>query len=164
MEMTRRGELLREDQGHIRKGFEFQGVSGWIVEEHRRLFAHFTLEADIGFDLKLLACGNQSVRQRLPLVHCQHHPEVWDRHGMPVNRIMVNLFGIRRLRLVMRDDLVPKQIEVNPLRRASPLRTPQLAPVKSSGSVQVVDGECNVKWRDGHIQMIRPKKSRSSLL
>jgi hypothetical protein len=74
---------------------------------------------------------------------------VRDGDVVAIYRIMMLavLFGRR---FEMGDDLVAKEVEVDPLRRASPLRTAQQASIERPCSHQVIDRESNVKGSEWH--------------
>src|SRR5262249_32752710 len=68
--------------------------------------------------------------------HGQHHSEVGHGHVMAVDRI----FCVRRRCFAqMRDQLMPKEIEVDPGLGAAALGTPKQSAIKLSGGGDVID-------------------------
>ncbi len=100
------------------------------------------------------------VRQRLPISHCQHHAEMRHRHVMAIHRI-----GDRHglcCGVKMGDDLMPEQVEINPLRGTAPLRTAQYATVKGACGGKIVNGKGEVEWADHAKLLANPDEPRDS--
>ena len=56
-----------------------------------------------------------AIRQRLPIVHRQHHAKMRHRHGMAIHGIDHGNGFCRRIK--MGDDLMTEQVEIDPLIR-----------------------------------------------
>jgi hypothetical protein len=55
--------------------------------------------------------------------------------------------------LQMGNDLMAEEIEIDPLRGASPFRTTQKATVESACCVKIINREGNVKWGERHLEV-----------
>ncbi len=142
---------LREQRAEVVEALELQRIAGRIEEKHGSLLAHFALKANVGFDHKHHARTLQPFRERLPLVHREHDAEVGDWHVVPVDWIaMLGLCCRFPAMFDVRDDLVPKQIEVDPLRSTPALRAAKNCPIKVPGGVQIIDWESDMKRRKLH--------------
>jgi hypothetical protein len=62
----------------------------------------------------------------------------------------------------MGDELVAEEIEIDPMRRASPLRAPEQLAVETARGGNVVDGECEVERRKGHLSDMSLRAQRSN--
>ena len=136
----------------IGERFELKRISSRIEEEHRSLFAHLTLEPNIGFNHKVNPGSSQPIRKRLPIVHRQHDAEVRNWNIVAIHRIVVRL--LRRTRLQMRNNLVAEEIEIDPLRRTSSLCTSQRASVKSTSSIEIIDRKRDMKGGKCHMALL----------
>jgi len=151
--VPRRWELLSEHLRHVGEGFELEGVSGRIVEEHGGLFADFALEADVGLDLEDLAGLFEAVGEGFPLVHGEDDAEVGDGDGVAVDGVVVfcRFFGAG---LEVGDDLVAEEVEVDPFGAAAAFGAAEGLAVEVAGCGEIVDGEGDVEGGEGHEQLL----------
>jgi hypothetical protein len=93
-------------------------------------------------------CLAKPVRELVPGVPGQDHPEVGNGDGVAIDRIVV--LGADRVgagtmrdgaRLAMGDQLVTEEVEVHPVRVAAPLGALQEASVEPTGLLDVSHGE-----------------------
>lgn len=91
-------------------------------------------------------CRFNPRRQRVPVIHRQHDAKMRHRNVMAIDGI----FDRNRLcrGIEMRDDLVPEQVEVDPLSGASPFGTAQYTAIKGARRRQIVNGKGQVKGSD----------------
>jgi hypothetical protein len=72
------------------------------------------------------------------------------------NRDVVAIYGIMMLAVLLRrglemsDNLMAEEVKIDPLRRASPLRTAQQASIKSPSSLQIINRESDVEGSEWH--------------
>src|SRR5690606_18402951 len=87
--------------------------------------------------------------ERLPFGGRQHDAEMRHRYRMAIDRVVR---GCRALRVnAVGDDLMPIQIEINPVGVASPLGTSENVAIEMARGVQGVDGKGDVKGgKAGH--------------
>ena len=122
---------------------ELQRIPRRVQKEHRRLLADLALEPRVRFDDKRHARSLYARSKLVPRLRRQHHTEV--RHGniMSINRIRMH--GLSRTWLQVSHNLVPEEVEVNPLLRASSFRAAKHAAIKAACLSQVVNRKRKMK-------------------
>ncbi len=95
---------------------------------------------------ELDAARRQSIGERLPVRHREHHPEMRHGHVMAVDRVRDGV-GVRCVHagLQVGDDLVAEQVEVDPFRRAAPLRAAEQPAIEAPRRGEIVDGKGDVE-------------------
>ena len=139
---------------HIPKSLEFQGITRWIQEKHGGLFPDFAFKPDVGLDNKGDALGPKRFGEPLKGIPGEHHAVMRNGNILPVYGVGVQgLFG---LRFVVNDDLMTKDVKIDPMITASAFFASQDIPVKTTTGFQVVNGNGDVKRGNGfHIPKIK---------
>lgn len=138
--------LLGEQLSHVLKGLELEGIPRRVQEEHGRLFPDLPLKADVRFDDKINALGFQVLREILEDVPRKDHPIVRHRYILAVYRIRMQL--LFRFRFVVYHQLMPEEVEIDPVVAASPFGAIEHIAIKSTALIQVMDGNSHVKGSD----------------
>ena len=144
------GSVCKQLGLDIGKGLEFQCVAAGVFKEHGVLFASLPFKTNVRFDDKVVdECAN-TISQLLPRFDIQYHTKMWYRDGVFVNRIaVVRHFTIgSKIRIQVGDNLMPKHIEVDPLRVASAFGQTHLNAVKFASFMNVAYLKRNVKWSE----------------
>jgi hypothetical protein len=76
------------------------------------------------------------------------------RYSMSVHRI--GQASRARRRIKVRNDLMAKQVEIDPVIAAPSLFTTQHAAIKSAGGVKVMDRKGEMKWAHGFFYRANP--------
>ena len=143
-----RVRLFCEKLTDILEGFELEGVAGRVEEEHGGLFAREVFEADIGFDDKFDPAGFEPAFQLVPVFPVQYYTIMRDGYVMTIDGIMVQTFRYGRPGFQVNDELMTKEIKVNPVIGASAFFAAQYIAVKSPGFGEIVDRDGYVKGSD----------------
>ncbi len=106
------------------------------------MLADLPLKANAWFNHKFNAVRLQPIRELIELVPTQHHPKV--RHGYVVRVDRVAMHG-GALRCEVADDLVSKEVEVDPLATRPTFGTPEHRSVEGSSRIKVGNGKREVK-------------------
>lgn len=138
--------LSREYHRIVRKALELQGIAAGVAKEHRGLLTSLPGKAHMRFDTKHRPCRTQPFRQRIPVSAFQHDTEMRHRNIVAVDRIVVLFSGTPRRK--MRDDLMPKQIEVNPVIGTAALFTSEHLAVKFTRRGKAVYREGQMEGTD----------------
>lgn len=101
----------------IAERLELQHVAGRVAHEHGRLFSGFSPEADGRFQVECRPADPEAFHQNFPLLPFQDQSEMGNRNGLPVDRV-AGLFPSRVA--VVRRDLVPHQVKVDPFLGCAP--------------------------------------------
>src|SRR5512134_1501372 len=80
---------LREQLRRILERFELECISRGIEQEHCRLLANLTTEANAGFDSEADSGVTQARRERMPLGPIKHDAEVRHRHIFSIDLVEV---------------------------------------------------------------------------
>jgi len=106
------------------------------------LLADLATEADAGFDNEAHSGVSQVRSERMPRVPIEHDAEV--RHGYVFS---IDWVEMQRLSasLEMRDELMPEEIEIDPLFRTTPFRTCEASSIEAARGAQVVNGYRQMK-------------------
>src|SRR6185437_16824423 len=135
----------REELVHVGERLEFERVAERIEEEHRRLLARLPGEANVRLDdelgVRLAKARGEAIPRRTigddaEMAH--GHLLSIDEAGGVAHRARVDL---------VRDDLVPEEIEVDPVVAAAAFGAAEELPVEAARQGQVGDGEREVEAR-----------------
>jgi len=148
--VRRSGSLSREELTDIGEGLELQSVARRVEKKHRSLLANLALEANVRLDYETDTCAAETVGQLLPFFHRKHNAKMRNWNIVAINGIMMAI-PLARGWLQMSDDLVTKEIEVDPLRGTAAFRTSQCRPIELTSGFEIVDGKCDVKGRQWHV-------------
>ena len=132
---------------------EFESISGWIQEEHGGLFTDFAFEADVRFDREFDSSADEPISEEFPIGDLENNAKMRNGHIMAVDPIVMCrlLNAVRKWRRVVGDDLVAKQIEVDPGVRAAALWTIEYVAIETASLLEVMDWEGEMKWTQfGH--------------
>jgi hypothetical protein len=131
----------------IPERLEFQSIPRGIQKEHRGLLAGLTLKANVGFDQESNSRTPDFVCKFLPSIHGQDDSIVWNGNLMAIHQILGEFPGLLcgKPTVQMDDDLVTKDIKVDPMLIASALR-------EAEGSAIKFPGLMNVPYRDRHME------------
>src|SRR5690606_5416076 len=144
------GSILLEQFGvDVAETLELQRIAGGVAEEQRALLTGLSPEAHMRFhrEVHLFA---QTQRQRLPFVEGQHHAAVRHRHTLAVH----GAFALPHPALaaerwiVMHHELMPEQIEIDPLRTAATLRQAEAAAVEIACLLEIAHLQRDVEGRE----------------
>src|SRR5690606_1638901 len=127
----------------IGKSLEFKGVSAGVDKKHRGLLANLSTKSYGRSDDEVSSFIFQTFCQILPLRHCQNNPEMGDWHILSINRI-----GHRtrsHIFVQMCDNLMTKQVEINPGAAASTFFTSEQAAIELARRRQVVNRESQME-------------------
>src|SRR5687767_7574072 len=133
---------LREQLRRILERLELECISRGIEQEHCRLLADLTTEADAGFDNEADSDITKARGERMPLGPIKHDAEVRHRHIFSIDFVEVHQLSARSK---MRDELMPEEIEVDPFLRATPFGTGEAASIEAPRGAQVVNGYRQMK-------------------
>jgi hypothetical protein len=133
----------RKDLMIIAEAFEFQRIPTGIKQEHRGLFAHFSLETDAGFHHEHHVELAQARCQLLPCRPFEYQAEVANRDVFAVDDVAQGRAAL--LGSQVRRQLVPLEIEVNPARFAAAFAASKDLDIKIPRGSKVVYGECEVE-------------------
>lgn len=135
--------LLRKQRSDVRKRLDLERIARRVQKEHGRLFTDFALEAHMRLDDEFHARRREFVRCSLPLIHGQHHAEVPDRDCVAVYLARLPMTNFFRRK--MGHDLVPVEIEIDPVGRATAFRAAEQVAIKLTGGRNVMDRKGEVK-------------------
>ncbi len=122
-------KFLREKLCGVGHRLELERIAGGVEQEHRRLLAGLTCEANRGGDHELGSRALQPLGERAPFVHRQDQPEMRHRHRVAVDR--VDRAALDRIRSKVGNDLVAVKVEIDPMIGASAFRAPEQVAVES---------------------------------
>ncbi len=131
-------------RARIPERLELERVARRVVEKHRRLFADLAGEADARLDFETRTRLAQALRQRLPGLPLQHHPEMRHWHVVPVHRVVMHVRLATRVE--MRDQLVTEEIEIHPVLAAAPFGTAEESAIETAGCAQGMDRYGEMEW------------------
>jgi hypothetical protein len=135
-------QSLREQLRRILERFELECISRGIEQEHCRLLADLATETNAGFDNEADSGITQACRERMPLGPIKHDAEVRHRHIFSIDLVEAQWLSAR---IKMRDELMPEEIEVDPILRATPFWTCEAPSIEAPRGAQVVYGYRQMK-------------------
>lgn len=123
--------------------FELKRVARWIEKEHRGLLADLPFESNVRFNHKINVGRGESAGKFLPCFPLKHHAKVGYRNIVTIHRVVVYLRLRIAGRFVMGNDLMAKEIEINPFVSTSTFTTPQQINIKTTclGNISNRKGE-----------------------
>jgi hypothetical protein len=119
-------------------------IAGRVVEKHCGLLTHLPDEADAGFDLEADSRCPQAVGERAPRFPLEHHTEMWHRHVLPVDSVVMHVWVTPGIEV--HDELVAEKIEVDPLVAAAAFLASEQGAVELTRIAQRVDRDREMKW------------------
>src|SRR5262245_10330130 len=156
-----REQLARD----VAECLELERIAARVGEEHRRLLAGQSLEANMRLDDEIRAGLLQARGEGLPVRHLEHHAEVRHRHVVAVDRVVRRPAGAIAFHGVA-DELVPEEVEVDPVGRASTFGAAEDPAVERARTREVAHGNGEVKGRHGQAASLASIEisARSTLL
>src|SRR5215813_11719576 len=96
---------------------ELEGVARRVEEKKRCLLSGLALETDVRLDHETDPVLLQSLGQRRPGIHFQHHTAVRYRHAVAIDRVVVRRDPSLRAQggIQVAHELMAEQVEVHPL-------------------------------------------------
>ena len=144
--------LFGEELTKVAEGFELKCVAGGVEEEHRGLLADLAFKAGVGLDDEGDARSADALGELLPLGLGEDDAEVRDGNVVTIDGIAREAGEVagRSAGFVVRDDLVPEEIEVDPMLRAPSFRAAENRAVEVAGGGEVIDREGDVEGTLDH--------------
>ena len=133
----------------ISKSFHFNRVARGVAEEHRRLLTRLALETDLRRDLEFCPRRSKPVGQRLSIGQREDYAEMRHRHPVAINRIGASI-GARAITNTVRDNLMPEEIEIDPVIRTPPFRAAHNAAPKCARLSQIAHRKGEVERAQAH--------------
>jgi len=136
----------------VGEGLELECVTCGIQKEHGRLLTNLAFKAGVGLDDEVHASSANPLGKLLPLLLREHDAEVRNGHIMTIHGVAIKIHSVAwcGARLVVRDNLMTKEIEVDPVFCAAAFWTPQNSAVEVTRCVEVVDWKGDVKRSQDH--------------
>jgi hypothetical protein len=140
--------LAVEQPRQILESLEFQRVTRGVQEEECRLLAGFAGEANMRFHDEFHALGRQARGKLLPFDHGQYDAEVWHRHLVTIDGIVMRADTPLNpeARIQMTDQLMAIEIEVDPMAAAAPFRAIHQGAIELARLADIADLNGQVKW------------------
>lgn len=146
--------VFTEQVTWIGERFEFERMSEGIKEKHRRLLARFSAKTHVGFDDESHVRVFQPAGQRFPLRPFQDDAEVGNRNLMSVDRIAAHFGSLsianipRQLlgRTFVANELVPEEIEIDPLLIRASFGALQLLAVELPSRRHIGNRDREMEW------------------
>src|SRR5262245_8680524 len=132
----------------VAESLELERIAARVGQEHRRLLAGLSPEANVRLDDERRAGLPQARGEGLPVRHLEHHAEVRHGHVMAVDRVVRGPAGAVALHGVA-NELVPEEVEVDPVGRASTLGAAEDPAVECARAREVAHRDGEVKGRHG---------------
>jgi hypothetical protein len=141
-----------EELAQVGEGFKLECVAGWVQEEHRGLLTNLAFETSVGLDDEVHASYTNALGKLLPLGLRENDAEVRYRYIVAINSVAVELSPVagRSAWFVVRDDLMTKEIEIDPVFRATALWTPENRAVEVPRCIEVVNRKGDMKRTPQH--------------